>query len=144
MREHGDSYIHLTYRTSGAINDESHWEGLTIEIVCPLKMSVSYITSERLAEIIKSDRRPHKDYLIVDVRDHDFRGGNIKHAVNKPSRQFLHTVDELVKDAKDVPLVVFHCWYSQIRCSHTSRNCTTASRHSLYGYRGPKTATVGR
>jgi len=84
-------------------------------------MSVNYITCEQLAEIIKSDRRPHKDYLVVDVRDHDFRGGNVKHALNKPSGQFLNTVNELVKDAKDVPLVVFHCWFSQIRGPKAAR-----------------------
>ena len=60
-------------------------------------------------------KAPKKDFLVVDVRDDDFIGGNIVGAENKPSREFLDNVDKLVKDTKDVPLVVFHCSLSQVR-----------------------------
>jgi Cdc25 family phosphatase len=53
--------------------------------------------------------------MIIDVRDDDFIGGNIKGAKNMPSREFLTTVDGLVKDAKDVPTIIFHCALSQQR-----------------------------
>ena len=56
-----------------------------------------------------------KDYAIVDVRDDDWEGGNIKGAVNHPSYGFLARVDELVKQTKDVPLVIFHCALSEVR-----------------------------
>ncbi len=65
--------------------------------------------------MIKSDKVPHKDYLVVDVRDDDFEGGNIKNAINYPSSTFWNDVDELVKKTKEVPLVVFHCALSQVR-----------------------------
>lgn len=65
---------------------------------------------------MKSDKVPKKDYVVVDVRDDDFVGGNIKGAINKPSREFLMNVDGLVKQTRDVPLVIFHCALSQVRC----------------------------
>jgi rhodanese-related sulfurtransferase len=65
---------------------------------------------------MKDDSKaPKKDFLVVDVRDDDFVGGNVAGAVNKPSAEFLDTVDSLVKDTKDVPLVIFHCALSQAR-----------------------------
>jgi hypothetical protein len=73
------------------------------------------ISCQELAEIIRSDKVPKKDYLVVDVRDDDFAGGNIVGAVNMPSRDFLMNVDNLVKDTKDVPVMVFHCALSQVR-----------------------------
>ncbi|KAF8677815.1 hypothetical protein AX14_004780 [Amanita brunnescens Koide BX004] len=74
-----------------------------------------YITREQLADIVKSDCTPGKDYLVVDVRDDDYAGGNIKGAKNVPSYGFASGVGALVKDTKDIPKIVFHCAYSQIR-----------------------------
>ncbi|KAH7914307.1 Rhodanese-like domain-containing protein [Hygrophoropsis aurantiaca] len=77
---------------------------------------VGYISREKLAEIIKSrDKVPHKDYLIVDVRDQDYVGGNIKGSRNIPSLQFPDDVDELVNETKEIPTVIFHCSLSQSR-----------------------------
>ncbi|KAJ7625317.1 hypothetical protein DFH06DRAFT_1229136 [Mycena polygramma] len=39
---------------------------------------MKYISGDELAEIIKSDKVAHQDYLVVDVRDDDYAGGNIK------------------------------------------------------------------
>ncbi|KAK7028105.1 Cdc25 phosphatase Ibp1 [Paramarasmius palmivorus] len=89
----------------------------------PRLRMIKYITGDELANIIKSDKVAKKDYLVVDVRDDDFEGGNIKGALNKPSRDFLMHVDELVKDTKDVPLVVFHCTLSQVRGPKAARVC---------------------
>ncbi|KAG5636496.1 hypothetical protein H0H81_007830 [Sphagnurus paluster] len=74
-----------------------------------------------LADIMKSDKIAQKDFLVVDVRDDDFEGGNIKGCLNKPSRNFLTSVDALVKDTKDVPLVIFHCALSQVRGPKAAR-----------------------
>ncbi|KAG6916311.1 hypothetical protein DXG01_007360 [Tephrocybe rancida] len=63
---------------------------------------------------MKSGSVAKTDYVVVDVRDDDFAGGNIKGAINKPSYTFLTSVDDLVKDTKDVPLIIFHCALSQI------------------------------
>ncbi|KAK7469058.1 Cdc25 phosphatase Ibp1 [Stygiomarasmius scandens] len=84
-------------------------------------MSTKYITSEELADIIRSNKVPKKDYLVVDVRDDDYVGGNIKGAVNMPSRDFLMNVDNLVKDTKEVPTMIFHCALSQVRGPKAAR-----------------------
>lgn len=70
---------------------------------------------QELADIIKSNKKPWKDYAVIDVRDDDWHGGNIKGAYNSPSHGFLLKVDELVARTKDVPLVIFHCALSQVR-----------------------------
>ena len=58
------------------------------------------------------------DYVVVDVRDDDWEGGNIKGARNEPSYGFLARVDALVQQTKDVPLVIFHCALSEVRYAH--------------------------
>ena len=50
------------------------------------------------------------------MRDDDWHGGNIKNAQNSPSNGFLLKVDQLVQATKNVPIVVFHCALSQVRC----------------------------
>ncbi|THH00192.1 hypothetical protein EW026_g2294 [Hermanssonia centrifuga] len=84
-------------------------------------MPIKYISPDELAAIIKSDKTPSKDYIIVDVRDDDWQGGNIKGSHNSPSAEFLVKVDQLVKQTKDVPLVVFHCALSQARGPKAAR-----------------------
>lgn len=64
---------------------------------------------------MKSGKEPRKDFVVVDVRDDDYAGGNIKGAINEPSQEFLKNVDGLVRQTKDVPLVIFHCALSQVR-----------------------------
>ncbi|KAJ3764346.1 Rhodanese-like domain-containing protein [Lentinula raphanica] len=83
--------------------------------------SISYITGDELANIMRSGKTPKKDYLVVDVRDDDYVGGNIVGGLNMPSKEFLMNVDQLVKETKDVPLVVFHCALSQLRGPKAAR-----------------------
>jgi len=71
--------------------------------------------------VLKSDKIPQKDFVVVDVRDDDYAGGNIKGSLNRPSRDFLTNVDSLVKETKDVPLVIFHCALSQARGPKAAR-----------------------
>jgi hypothetical protein len=78
-----------------------------------LHIRVSFL--QDLAKIIKSDKRPGKDYLVVDVRGYDFIGGHIPNCRNEPSITFSDTLDDLVRDTKDVPQVIFHCALSQSR-----------------------------
>ncbi|KAG2174618.1 hypothetical protein INT44_006882 [Umbelopsis vinacea] len=76
-----------------------------------------------ILQLLKNKTKiPKKDYVIIDVRDHDFAvlqntylGGNIPGAVNVPSRYFLEDVQKLIDDYKDVPQVYFHCALSQAR-----------------------------
>lgn len=64
---------------------------------------------------MKSGKVPKKDFVVVDVRDDDYVGGNIKGSMNYPSAEFLSNVDGLVKETKEVPFVIFHCALSQVR-----------------------------
>jgi Cdc25 family phosphatase len=82
---------------------------------------VKYITGQELAAIIKSDKIPLKDYLVVDVRDDDYKGGNIPKGQNWPSYNFMWAVDELVEKTKDVKMMVFHCTFSQERGPKAAR-----------------------
>jgi hypothetical protein len=71
---------------------------------------------QELVQILKDDsKQPHRDYLVVDVRDDDFAGGNIRGALHAPSADFLRSVDTLVRTTKDVPLLIFTCALSQSR-----------------------------
>jgi rhodanese-related sulfurtransferase len=60
-------------------------------------------------------KEPRRDFVVIDVRDDDYAGGNIKGSINYPSREFLMNVDGLVRQTKEVPLVIFHCSLSQVR-----------------------------
>jgi len=73
---------------------------------------------------------PEKDFLVVDVRDDDYAGGNIKGSLNQPSSQFLMNVDGLVKQTKEVPVVIFHCALSQARGPKAAR-IYAETRHNI-------------
>lgn len=70
---------------------------------------------QELSKIIKSDKHPGTDYLVVDVRESDFIGGNIINCRHVPSNTFSDKLDALVRDTKNVPQVIFHCALSQSR-----------------------------
>jgi rhodanese-related sulfurtransferase len=61
--------------------------------------SYKYITGSELAEKVK--RADPKEVQIIDVRDDDFKGGNIVGAKNSPSGQLYDNVKELVEEHKD-------------------------------------------
>ncbi|KAG8682157.1 hypothetical protein FRC08_015151 [Ceratobasidium sp. 394] len=84
--------------------------------------SFRYISPAELSELMKSDKKPMTDYVVVDVRDDDFSGGNIVGCVRAPSNTYLTTVDELVMTkTKDVPKLIFHCALSQLRGPKAAR-----------------------
>jgi len=97
--------------------------------------SIPLITSTELASIVKSDKKPWQDYLIVDVRDSDWKGGNIKGSYHLPSLKFESRVDELVYKTKNIPVVVFHCKFSQqrgpdaARLYDAKRSCQEGEEH---------------
>ncbi|KAF9568736.1 Rhodanese-like protein [Agrocybe pediades] len=92
-----------------------------------------YMNGDELAELMKSGKTPKKDFLVVDVRDDDYAGGNIKGAVNLPSREFLMNVDGLVKDTKQIPLIIFHCSLSQVRGPKAARIYSETRQNVLDG-----------
>ncbi|PPQ85162.1 hypothetical protein CVT25_004169 [Psilocybe cyanescens] len=85
-----------------------------------MSQTLRYINGDELADIMKSGKVP-KDFVVVDVRDDDYVGGNIKGSMNYPSAEFLSNVDGLVKETKEVPFVIFHCALSQVRGPKAAR-----------------------
>ncbi|QRV92463.1 Dual specificity phosphatase, catalytic domain [Ceratobasidium sp. AG-Ba] len=83
--------------------------------------SFRYISPVELGELMKNGKEPMKDYVVVDVRDDDFIGGNIVGCVRAPSNNYLTTVDSLVTKTQDVPKMVFHCSLSQQRGPKAAR-----------------------
>lgn len=91
----------------------------------------TYINADELAQIIKeapssTSTSETKPIQVVDVRDDDFRGGNIVGARNVPSESFAHdenreALRSLAEELKDVPKVVFHCALSQVRGPKAAR-----------------------
>lgn len=73
---------------------------------------VRYLSPQELEALIKGGT---KDYLIVDVRDDDYRGGNIKGAINIPSEKFTTELYQLIDDTKNASKIIFHCTLSQQR-----------------------------
>lgn len=76
---------------------------------------VVFIERPDLAEKILSGT---SGFLVVDMREHDFVGGNITGAVNMPACEFneikaLELGQQLL--ASNINLVVFHCFYCRMR-----------------------------
>ncbi|KAF8964168.1 Rhodanese-like domain-containing protein [Flammula alnicola] len=94
--------------------------------------TVRYMNGDELADLMKSGKAPKRDFVIVDVRDDDYVGGNIKGSMNYPSQEFLMNVDGLVKQTKEVPLVIFHCTLSQVRGPKAAR-IYSETRHNAQG-----------
>ncbi|KAG6828164.1 hypothetical protein H0H92_008931 [Tricholoma furcatifolium] len=109
----------------------------------PPQSAMRFINRDELAHIIKSSVAK-KDFIVVDVRDDDFAGGNIKGAINKPSNDFLRSVDGLVQDTKDIPLVVFHCALSQVRGPKAARIYEETRQNVLDGKDIPHEVVVLR
>nr|CAG8464917.1 1841_t:CDS:2 [Entrophospora candida]CAG8562204.1 6780_t:CDS:2 [Entrophospora candida] len=76
--------------------------------------SIKFIEPNELKNIIKDKTKiPGKDYLIVDVRDEDYSGGNIPNSVNKPSSEINDSLESLISDY--IPQLIFTCALSQVR-----------------------------
>lgn len=88
-------------------------------------MSISFITVDELAVVVRDpNQQPGTDYVVVDVRDEDFRGGHIPGALNIPAHHLKtdsRQLQSLVDRCKNVPLVVFHCALSQVRGPRSAR-----------------------
>jgi rhodanese-related sulfurtransferase len=87
--------------------------GAQIDSVRDLSVSNSnffYIQPESLAQMVRDGLQNH-DVVIVDVRDDDFFGGNIKGAINLPSLAFTNdaNIDKLIEKTSNAKHVVFHC-----------------------------------
>ncbi|KAJ1865083.1 Cdc25 phosphatase Ibp1 [Coemansia sp. RSA 2703] len=82
----------------------------------------TYISADDLAKLVRDpSKKPKVDYLIVDVRDEDYRGGHIKGSINVPAHEIQQKARSLAEEYKAVPLVVFHCALSQVRGPKSAR-----------------------
>ncbi|KAL5482470.1 IBP1 [Sanghuangporus weigelae] len=80
-----------------------------------------YMQGDELVSLMKSDAKVHTDYVVVDVRDDDRKGGHIVNSVHSPSYAFQDQVQDLVENTKNIPTVVFHCALSQQRGPKAAR-----------------------
>ncbi|ORZ40024.1 Rhodanese-like domain-containing protein [Catenaria anguillulae PL171] len=67
---------------------------------------------------------PGKDYLVVDVRDADYKDNKIRGSLNVPSKSLA---DPNVAKAKaqqlaNIPKLIFHCGQSQHRAPNAAKN----------------------
>merc|ERR1719334_2436081 len=78
-----------------------------------------HVRPEKVAEWILNPKKHTHSFLIVDVRDFDFKqhGLKIKNAVNHPMNSFKANVQKLANTAemKQPEMLVFHCMFSQFR-----------------------------
>jgi len=68
-----------------------------------------------------SGKQPHKDYLVVDVRDDDREGGHILGSLWAPSHKFDEKAERFAEKTKGIPILIFHCALSQVRGPRTAR-----------------------
>lgn len=80
------------------------------------------MNADELAVLMKDTNKVlGKDFVVVDVRDDDHKGGHIRGAIHSPSSQFSDDVDSLIRKTRGVPVVVFHCMLSQSRGPKAAR-----------------------
>ena len=59
-----------------------------------------------------------KSCLIIDVRDDDFKGGNLIGCVHFPSQDWPESLDSIldyINERKPVETIIFHCYESSMR-----------------------------
>ncbi len=79
------------------------------------QIEVEYLEGSTLKEWLDDKQKPQQ-FLIIDVRDNDYGPKKIRGATNIPSYTFdPKYVKQLIEDWKDIPMLIFHCAYSQVR-----------------------------
>ncbi|KAJ1823110.1 Cdc25 phosphatase Ibp1 [Coemansia sp. RSA 2599] len=82
----------------------------------------AYISADDLAKLVRdSSKIPGTDYVVIDVRDEDYRGGHIRGSVNVPAHELSKKAPALVRKYEKVPLMIFHCALSQVRGPKSAR-----------------------
>ncbi|KAJ2833019.1 Cdc25 phosphatase Ibp1 [Coemansia furcata] len=92
----------------------------------------AYIDASELAGLVLDPKKTSgRDYIVIDARDTDFVGGHIPGAVNVPAHKLDDRVGGLIDKYQGVPLVVFHCAWSQIRGPKSARKYLGAVHERL-------------
>ncbi|KAJ1995246.1 Cdc25 phosphatase Ibp1 [Coemansia umbellata] len=90
------------------------------------------VTADELAELVRNkNRKPGVDYLIIDVRDEDYKVGHIPGAINIPAHEIRERANGLVQQYSSVPMLVFHCALSQVRGPKSARIYKEAATEAL-------------
>jgi len=76
--------------------------------------SLTYLSAKDLAPLLL-DQTTASKIAVIDVRDSDHIGGNIKDSHWIPLHQLDTRIPELLRTMKDKDRVVFHCMLSQQR-----------------------------
>ncbi|OBZ82601.1 Dual specificity phosphatase ibp1 [Choanephora cucurbitarum] len=87
-----------------------------------MTVSPVYAESEELVALVRdASKLPGRDYVIVDVRGDDFRGGHIPGAINVPANTMYDKANDLIQQYSHVPEIYFHCALSQVRGPKSAR-----------------------
>jgi len=84
------------------------------------------ISATTLGAVLENPAERSK-VVILDVRDSDFAGGNIRGAVNVPSEDFRARLPEISRRYGATETVVVHCMMSQVR----GPTCAKMLKHQL-------------
>mmetsp|Transcript_8199 Transcript_8199/g.16023 ORF Transcript_8199/g.16023 Transcript_8199/m.16023 type:complete len:140 (-) Transcript_8199:192-611(-) len=95
------------------------------------QMSPGVLATILLKNAEEKDASKREDIVVIDVRDDDWKGGNIKGSINVPSWRFPDKLEDLLKEHKDRKAIVFHCMFSQQRGPRAARafSQALASKH---------------
>ena len=75
----------------------------------------AYVGSITTHELAVKLNQGTDNLVVFDVRDSDFKGGNIIGAVNIPSEEFRVRIQDTVTQYRDKDTIVVHCMMSQVR-----------------------------
>ncbi|KAG1440476.1 hypothetical protein G6F56_011910 [Rhizopus delemar] len=82
-------------------------------------MAPTFAEPEEVMALVRDpSKQPEIDYVVVDVRDDDYKGGHIPGSINVPAGKMYEEANELIQKYSKVPIIYFHCALSQVRvCS---------------------------
>ncbi|SAM06296.1 hypothetical protein [Absidia glauca] len=87
-----------------------------------MSFAAPLVDGDQVVQLIRDpSKQVGKDYLVIDVRDDDFAGGNIPGALNVPANQLVDEASSLAQKYSAVPIVYFHCALSQVRGPKSAR-----------------------
>merc|ERR1711916_351159 len=82
------------------------------------KMNLGMMEAKELTTLLRNQVAKHSPLLVIDVRDDYHHGGHFIASRNIPSASFDAQLPFLVQELQgnpDVTMVIFHCFYSQVR-----------------------------
>jgi len=104
-------------KNNGAVDVKN----INIETIKMSDVRLSYVEPIELLSIMGVDCNDHdcspckSDFVIIDVRDDDFSGGNLVGALNYTSVTFESKLDEVYNKCREKNCVIFHCAQSKVR-----------------------------